>query len=63
MCYFFYKTVIIGKFTEKVDIFSSDFKFSMAALNVEQNYKPTKYILCLPIFVRSKLIAFFVKNL
>ena len=35
----------------------------MAALNVEQNYKPTKYILFLPIFVRSKVITFFCEKL
>ena len=38
-------------------------KFLMAPLDAQQNFMPMKYTFFLSIFVRSKAIAFFVKNL
>ena len=48
---------------KKLHFFLAILKFLMAALDAKQNFMPMKFNLFLPIFVRSKVVAFSVKNL
>ena len=51
------------KIVKKLIFFPCDLKFLMAPLDAQQNFMLMKIIFFLSIFVRSKVIAFFVKNL
>ena len=55
--------ILLKKFSTKVDFFLAILTFFMAALDAQQNLMPTRYISFLSISDRSKVIAFFVKNL
>ena len=68
--YVFKKSVMFGKITillkkncKKGDFFLAIFKFLMTALDAQQNFMLMKYNFSRSIFVRSKVIAFFVKKL
>ena len=48
---------------KKLIFFLAILKFLMAPLDAQQNFMPKKYNFFFPIFVKSKVIAFFVKSL
>ena len=62
ICNFWENYDFIEKKCKKVDFFLAILKFSMAPLDAQQYFMLMKYIFFLSIFVRSKVIAFFVKN-
>ena len=51
------------KIVKKLIFFLAILKFLMAPLDAQQNFMLMKYFFFLSIFVRSKVIAFFVKKL
>ena len=67
---FFQKSVHLGKiaillkiFWDKCYFFLAILTFFIAALDAQQNFMLTRYLFFLSISVRSKVIAFYVKNL
>ena len=65
ICYFFLKILTFwknGDFGKKVDFFLAILTFLISTLEAQQNFMPARYLF-LSISIRSKGIAFFVKNL
>ena len=61
ICNFWENHDFIENNCKKIDFFLAIFTFLMALLDAQQNFMPIKYFFFLSIFVRSKVIAFFVK--
>ena len=63
--YFFLKNGKLVEiiFEKKLIFFLAILTFFVAALDVQRNFMPTKYIFFLSISFGSKVIAFFVKKL
>ena len=51
--------ILLKNFEKKVDFFFANLTFFMAALDAQQNFMPTRYLIFLSISFLSKVIAFF----